>query len=197
MNSTNIKYFNVKQKRIELILRLYLGVQQLLHRPYCILYILMLTATFMTAWNYRTDILPENIPSVLTSIYGYSISVLLILAYIILFLCLIKYFGVMAARNDENSLVVAFSSEDLRKGIPLLISKKRLKGTDIIVREFYSNISMNRWQALEEELSDALNVHFVPPSFAYGGNNHGKRIVIYTAPSRKNKVRGVLYDDDF
>lgn len=116
----------------------------------------------------------------------------------LLILALLERIGELTARRDEAKLMVAFSANDLRNGCPILISKKKAKGTDVTVREFYSNIPYDVWIEKKEAVADAMNVHFVE-EIQYGGknNNNGKRIVIKTAKGRKPADRGVLYDEEF
>jgi hypothetical protein len=75
------------------------------------------------------------------------------------------------------------------------MDKKRMK-SNVTMREFYSDISMNSWIEKQEEIADAMNCHFVE-KLRYGGKADGKRIVMVTAKGRKNISRGNLYDEEF
>lgn len=94
--------------------------------------------------------------------------------------------------------MVAFSAKDLRNGCPILINKRKIRATDVTVREFYSNIPYDVWIEKKEAIADAMNVHFIE-EIQYGGksNNNGKIIVIKTAKGRKPTNRGILYDEEF
>lgn len=111
---------------------------------------------------------------------------------------LLETIGTLTARKDEGNLTLALKEQDLRNGVPLLIKKKKIKGTDVTVREFYSNIPFHTWIESKEAIADSMNVHFVEPAIEYGGKkkNNGKRIVIYTAKGRKPVKRGELYDEE-
>ena len=108
----------------------------------------------------------------------------------------VSIISVATALRDEANIQMAFTKDELRNGSPILINKKRIKGTDVIQREFYSNIPLRIWKKRTEDLSDSLNVHFVE-EIRYGGKSNGKRIVICTAPSRDLPNRTILYDDEF
>ena len=108
---------------------------------------------------------------------------------------LIDVIGEFTARKDEAKLYVAFNSQELRNGCPILMDKKRMK-SNVTMREFYSDISMNSWIEKQEEIADAMNCHFVE-KLRYGGKADGKRIVMVTAKGRKNISRGNLYDEEF
>lgn len=180
-------------------MRLKLGFSQLIYRP--ILNLLWLFAGLSTAIiivlkNELVEI--ANIPQLIEPAFNIALNIFVILLPIIMIFAVLESIGELTARKDENKLMVAFSAKDLRNGCPILISKKKIKGTDVIVREFYSNISYEIWIEKKEAVADAMNVHFVE-EIQYGGknNNNGKRIVIKTAKGRKPTDRGILYDEKF
>lgn len=191
-------YVQEKRKRIKFLLRMKLGVQELVRRPMNLICILMIAILYVSVWRYKEEFFQfAFVPDILDSVFQYVISTLLIVVYILLVLCVIKNFGEMTARKDEAALVVAFTATQLRNGHPILISRKKVKGTDVIVREFYSAIPKSCWEKMKEEIADAMNVHFVNPEIEYGGKNrdNSNRIRIYTIAGRIAKDRGTLYDD--
>lgn len=102
----------------------------------------------------------------------------------------------MTARKDEADLYEAFGSQERRNGCPVLMDKKRIKGSRVTMREFYSNIPLKAWIERQEEIADSMNIHFVE-NLKYGGKSNGKRIVMYTAQGRETTARGKLYDEEF
>lgn len=192
--------YNIRRKnQIKQLMRLKLGFNQLIHKP--ILNLLWLLVCFVTAIiivlkNELTEII--NIPQIIEPVFNIALNVFVFLIPIIMILAILEYIGELTARKDENKLMVAFSSKDLRNGCPILINKRKIKGTDVTVREFYSNISLSVWIDNKNTIADALNSTFVE-EIEYGGkgNNNGKIIVIKTAKGRKPIDRGVLYDDEF
>lgn len=196
----NNNYYNIRRKnQIKQLMRLKLGFNQLIHKP--ILNLLWLLVCFVTAIiivqkNELTEII--NIPQIIEPVFNIALNVFVFLAPIIMTFAILEYIGELTARRDENKLMVAFSAKDLRNGCPILISKKKVKGTDVTVREFYSNIPYEIWIEKKEAIADAMNVHFVE-EIQYGGkgNNNGKIIVIKTAKGRKPTDRGILYDEEF
>ena len=99
------------------------------------------------------------------------------------------------AQKDEAALQNAFNPQELRNGCPILISKKQIKGSRVTRREFYSNIPMRIWVERQEDIADAMNIHFVE-KLQYGANGNGKRIVMYTVAGRKSISKKELYDDE-
>lgn len=192
--------YNIRRKnQIKQLMRLKLGFNQLIHKP--ILNLLWLLVCFVTAIiivlkNELTEII--NIPPLIEPVFNIVLNVFVFLAPIIMTFAILEYIGELTARRDENKLMVAFSAKDLRNGCPILISKKKVKGTDVTVREFYSNIPHEIWIEKKEAVADAMNVHFVE-EIQYGGkgNNNGKIIVIKTSKGRKPTDRGILYDEEF
>lgn len=95
-------------------------------------------------------------------------------------------------------MIVAFKPTDLNHGFPILISRRKMKGVDnVTIREFYTYIPKKRWEEMQEEIADCMNITFVSPYIEYGGKhrNKGNRIIIYSVPNRKFKKRGALYDE--
>lgn len=195
----NNQYFLKRRNRLKQWLRIRLGALQLIHKP--ILNLLWLFAGLFTAIiivlkNELVEI--ANIPQLIEPAFNIALNVFVVLLSIIMTFAVLEYVGELTARKDENKLMVAFSAKDLRTGCPILISKKKVKGTDVTVREFYSNIPYGIWIDKKEAVADAMNVNFVE-EIQYGGknNNNGKRIIIKTAKGRKPADRGVLYDEEF
>lgn len=195
----NNQYFLRHRNRLKQWLRIRTGALQLKHKPIfnlLWLFIGLSTAIIIILKNELVDI--ANIPQLIEPAFNIALNVFVILLPIIMIFAILEYIGELTARKDENKLMVAFSAKDLRNGCPILISKKKVKGTDVIVREFYSNIPYDVWIEKKEAIADAMNVHFVE-EIQYGGksNNNGKRIVIKTAKGRKPTDKGILYDEEF
>lgn len=192
--------YNIRRKnQIKQLMRLKLGFNQFIHKP--ILNLLWLLVCFVTAIiivlkKELTAII--DIPKLIEPVFNMALNIFVFLIPIIMIFAISEYIGELTARRDENKLMVAFSAKDLRNGCPILISKKKVKGTDVTVREFYSNIPHEIWIEKKEAVADAMNVHFVE-KIQYGGkgNNNGKIIVIKTAKGRKPTDRGILYDEEF
>lgn len=195
----NNHYFITQKNRRKQLLRIRLGFFQFVHKPVLNLLWLFVVAFTVVITILKNEIVEiTNIPPIIKPIFNITINLFVFLIPALLILALLERIGELTARRDEAKLMVAFSANDLRNGCPILISKKKAKGTDVTVREFYSNIPYDVWIEKKEAVADAMNVHFVE-KIQYGGknNNNGKRIVIKTAKGRKPADRGVLYDEEF
>lgn len=189
--------YQIRQRnQIKQFLRLRLGFLQFIHRPalnLLWLFVGLFTAIIIILKNKIVEV--TAIPQIIEPIFDVALNVFIVLMPILMIFAILEYVGELTARRDENKLMVAFSAKDLRNGCPILISKRKIRGTDVTVREFYSNISYDVWIENKEAIADAMNVHFVEET-QYSKNN-GKRIVIKTAKGRKPTDRGILYDEEF
>ena len=136
------------------------------------------------------------VPKMLLPAYTVTVKVLGVIVPILLLWGLVDVIGTLASRKDEALIQMAFREKELRNGSPILIYKRKDKKTGVTVREWYSPIPMNLWVERQEEIADAMNIHFVQ-NFRYGGKSNGNRIVMYSAEGREATSRGVLYDEEF
>lgn len=195
----NNNYHIRRKAKIKQLLRLRLGFLQFIHKPalnLLWLFIGVFTAIIVVLKNKIIEAVA--ISQIIEPVFNIALNVLAFLIPIIMIFAILEYIGELTARRDENKLMVAFSAKDLRNGCPILINKRKIKGTDVTVREFYSNIPYEIWIENKEAIADAMNVHFID-ELQYGGkgNNNGKIIVIKTAKGRKPTDRGILYDEEF
>lgn len=192
-------YLKKKTNIIENILRVRLGLQQIKSHPLYCLVIVALIGVFAVIWKYRTSIFNfVYLPMEFINILHYFVSAMLVLTLMLFILIFVKYVGYLSAKDDESLISLAFEEQDWVKGLPILLSKKKIKKGEAIVtvREFYTTIPFERWEKKKEDIADMLNITLVSPYLERGGRkrNKGKRIVIYSVPDRKLQERGQLYD---
>lgn len=137
-----------------------------------------------------------DMPQLLEPIFRWCLLAFLVIFPILLIVGMIQGIGEITARRDEADVYRAFSDRrDVKNEAPILIYKKKIKGRDVTVREFYTTIPMERWQDRKEAICDILNIHIIG-DIEYS-NHNGHKIVIKSAKGRKTSERGVLYDDTF
>lgn len=195
----NNQYLLNSQNRKKQWLRIKLGFQQFIYKPFLNvlwLFVIFVTAIIIVVKNEFIEII--SIPQLIEPIFDIVMNVFAFLIPILMVFAILEKVGEHTARRYENKLMVAFSAKDLRNGCPLLISKRKIRGADVTVCEFYSNIPYAVWIDKKEAIADAMNIHFVE-EIQYGGknNNNGKIIAIKTAKGRKPINRGTLYDEQF
>lgn len=191
------EYLSKRYRRIKRSLRMGLGIQQLIFKPYLNALLAVALFFFIFFWKNKAN-LYANAPKFIFPLWRGIVHIFGVSAFIFLLVFIIYMIGELTARFDESNLIIAFSENDLRNGCPILMKKKQDKETGVTVREFYSNTPFKRWVDSKDEIADSMDVHFVTPDIEYGGKNkdNGKRIVLYTARGRKPTERGVLYDEE-
>ncbi len=137
-----------------------------------------------------------DVPKIILPIYTVIRKAFGVLIPLLLVWGMIDVIGTIIARKDEALMQMAFNEKELRNGSPILMYKCKDKKTGVAIREWYSPIPMKLWVEHQEEIADAMNIHFVQ-NFRYGGKSNGSRIVMYSAEGREATARGVLYDEEF
>lgn len=196
-NEFNNQYIQQKWNRKRNFCHWKLGIMQMIQFPLLnilLLPIIILTVIIWVKMDYAFTVF--DVPKIMLSIYTVIIKAFGILIPLLLLLGLIEVIGSFTSRKDEANIQMAFGKKELRNGSPILMYKKKQRNSGVTVREFYSPIPMKLWVEHQEEIADAMNIHFVQ-NFRYGGKSHGNRIVMYSAEGREITARGVLYDEEF
>lgn len=196
MNYQKNSYLEQQWNRAKLFSRLRLGLLKLKTRPYTNIPIVLSIFILSAIWrNKKIFILKITSPQ-LNSIYQYTLYILIVLLPLTFLIGYIHFLGELAAKRDEGCLICAFKPEELRNGYPLLMSYYKIKGTNVTVKEFHSNIPLDTWKRNQSAICDAMNIYLVKLDYAGKRKINSKRICLYTAPGRKRPERGVLYDDE-
>lgn len=191
------KYLTQRRNRLLQYLRLRLGVQQLFNKPILNILLIPIIILIVILGKEKEKIISLfDVPEILFSAFHFSVSFMAIMIPLLLFLLILESIGKLTARKDEVALMIAFEPKKLRNGCPILMSKKKLKGTSVIKREYYSDIPLYVWEERKNAIADAMNIRFLE-EIQYGGRANGKRIVLYTSSGRKAESRGKLYDEEF
>ncbi len=205
MNLTNIihqekVYAKKRRNRTILWLRLRSGIRELTARPWKGLSVALLCIAFILVWNIRDTLcrpFSNSIP-LFSIVCGYLIAVSILLLFLLLLLGLLILLGMpyRAKAIEDNLLQIGLSNR--YNHAPVLISRRRVKNTEVSVMAFYSlGVGMERWEKQGVEIQDALNVNFVE-SIKYGGRDGRNRniIVITAAPGVGAHREDTLYDDE-
>ncbi len=195
MNENN-QYIQNRHNRKRNIGHWSLAKEQIKQYPLLLIITLPIVALTVIIWT-KMDLafIVFDVPKILLPAYTVTIKTLGVIVPLILVWGLVDVIGTLTARKDEALIQMAFKEKELRNGSPILIYKRKDKRTGVTVREWYSPIPMNLWVERQEEIADAMNIHFVQ-NFRYGGKSNGNRIVMYSAEGREPSSRGVLYDED-
>ncbi|MGG7174683.1 hypothetical protein ACQPV1_15325 [Clostridium neonatale] len=190
-------YLTRQRNRKKQMLRFKLGTSQLMNKPLLNLFwILIVLVTILLVFVKGKLVKAFDVPQMLVPIFEFSMNFVIIILPIILSWYFIEKIGEKTAIRDEANLILVFDSKVLRCGHPILMSKKKVKGTNVIVREFFTYIPYKTWFEYKDAIADVMNVHFVE-EIQYGGNHDGNRIVLKTAKGRKAIRKDVMYDERF
>lgn len=192
------KYLTQRRNRLLQYFRFRLGVQQIFSKPMLNILLIPIIVLFIVLWKEKDKVMfLFDVPEILFSAFHFSVSFMAVLIPFLLFLLILETIGKLTARKDEVALLIAFDPKELRNGCPILMSKKKLKGTSAIRREYYSDIPLHMWEKNKKAIADAMDSYFLE-EIRYGGRRaNGKRIVIYTTSGRKAESREKLYDEEF
>lgn len=194
---TNNRYIHNRHNRKRNSGHWGLAIGQMKQYPLLLLFIIPIIALTVIIWvKMDYAFAAFDVPKILLPVYTVTIKALGVIMPLILVWGLVDVIGTLTARKDEALIQMAFKEKELRNGSPILIYKRKDKKTGVTVREWYSPIPMNLWVERQEEIADAMNIHFVQ-NFRYGGKSNGNRIVMYSAEGREASSRGVLYDEEF
>ena len=187
-----------RRNRLLQYFRFRLGIQQMFkNKPLLNILLIPIIVLFFVLWKEKEKAMYLfDVPEILFSAFHFSVSFMAIMIPLLLLLLILETIGKLTARKDEVALLIAFEPKELRNGCPILMSKKKLKGTSVMKSEYYSDIPLHKWEEKKNAIADAMNIRFVE-EIQYGGRANGKRIVIYTTSGRKAESREKLYDEEF
>ena len=196
MNQYNQERYNRKKTRS----RISLGVQMLIQKPIinlvwgllvaCMLALIYGEGKFMNIYESA---------SFLRDVMDVVVRIVNVVIPIVFALGIIEIIGELTARKDEADMVLVFGNKrDVINQPPILIKKKWDKKRGTVQREFYTSISMEKWQENKESICDRLDEHLIG-DFSYGGKrkNKGNHIFFETGKGRKVQERETLYDEGF
>ena len=193
-------YRKRRRNRIQRWYRVRLGAIQMINKPVLNIVLLPVIIFSIIIWG-KQDLLLVlfKVSDFWMPIYRYMSIILVILFPIISILAIFDTIGNITARKDEADLQEAFEKNELRNGCPILINKKRIKGSDVIMREFYTEIPEKIWDKRKNEIADSMNIHYVKKDkpFSHVKKANGRRIVMYSGVGREDPERGEIYDEQF
>ena len=193
MKDMNNQYIQNRHNRMKNSGHWRLAIGQIKQYPLLLILTIPIIALAIIIWVKMDFVFSVfDVPKMLLPAYIVTVKALGVIFPVLLLWGLVDVIGTLNAQKDEALIQMAFKEKELRNGSPILIYKK----TGVTIREWYSPIPMNLWVERQEEIADAMNIHFVQ-NFRYGGKSNGNRIVMYSAEGREAISRGVLYDEEF
>lgn len=197
MKDTNNKYLKNIYNRKKNRGHWRLAIGQIKQYPLLLILTIPIIALTVIVWmKMSVAFTVFDVPKLILPVYTVTVKALGVIVPVLLLWGLVDVIGTLNARKDEALIQMAFKEKELRNGSPILLYKRKDMKSGVTIREWYSPIPMNLWVERQEEIADAMNIHFVQ-NFRYGGKSNGNRIVMYSAEGREATSRGVLYDEEF
>lgn len=195
-NLTSINdYSKRKEKRVELQCRLSMGIWQLKHKPYSIVPLLLLCILFIFAWCNKDRLLPiQFIPQMFLPICQYIIALLLIAAFVLSILVIIRQLGIGASISIESKLIMAFDARDLREnGYPVLKSYMHDREANLKTAVFYSHIPLPRWKEKREEIEEETGMFIQSIDYLVSGQKSNYKKIVFLCGKRRKDLE--LHDE--
>ncbi|MCL2638497.1 MAG: hypothetical protein FWD48_09025 [Oscillospiraceae bacterium] len=186
-----------RRNRKKLSLRICKGFANIGEKPWKCLFVATTVLIMSVIWTYidkALSLINIDIP-LFPQVAGWITSALMAIIFFLPTFAMIMLLGTPRnARRIEDRLYMAFERNDLAiNGCPILVSCEKIKGSKIFILDFYSmGIALRRWEELQNEIEDALNVCLVEP-IQYRGNNRN-RILLYCSHGVKPSERGDLIE---
>lgn len=188
-------YKEKRRKRRKEFYRIRLGMLQMLRKPYLAIMILPIIFGAVFIWQERAKVLQVfDVSPLLEKMYDYIYCILAIFLPIILLIAVLESIGEITARKIEADLQETFNEKELRNGSPILVDKRRIKHTDVIEWELYSEIPLEIWEKRQNAIQDLMCVSFVDK--IKRNINNSRRIILTTRKGRGKREIGVVEDDE-
>ena len=186
-------YLEQRRNRVKLGARIKLGGMKIIQTPVlgvvflCMMVMVIYVMKYLNSlWNW------DMLPNILLLPSKYAFLFVKILVPIIFASALLESVGKLTAMKDEMDIQEAFAKDELRNGCPILLKKKKVRGSKVTMREWYSAIPLHVWNERRTDISDSMNIQIVEELNYSKGN--GRKIVMYSVRGREKISRGELYE---
>lgn len=194
------QYIQERYNRKKMRSRISLGIQILIQKPIInLVWVLVVACVFALVYGESKFMSLYESESFLRGVMDIVIRIVNITVPIVLALAIVETIGELTAKEDEADMMLVFGNKrDVINQPPILIKKKWDKKRGTVQREFYTSISMEKWQENKDSICDRLDEHLIG-DFNYGGKrkNKGNHIFFETGKGRKVQERKTLYDEGF
>lgn len=196
----NNKYNEERYNRKKFYSRISLGIQMIIQKTIInLVWLILIIGYLALIYGESKFMLMYDNKSLLREIMVVMLRITNVIVPTLFAISILETIGDLTARKDEADMILVFGNKrDITNQPPILIKKRFDKRKGIIQREFYTSISMEKWQENKEAICDRLNEHIIG-DFSYGGKkkNKGNQIFFETGKGRKIQERGILYDESF
>lgn len=125
-----------------------------------------------------------EVPKILLPIYKITIKILGVIIPIILAWAVIEAIGLLTARKDEQSILMAFDEKEFRHGSPILMYKSKNKISGYITRVWHSPIPLDIWIKHQERIEHQMKETIIK-ELDYDKKVEDNRIVMISVKGMK------------
>lgn len=197
---SNTKFNEMRHNRKRQQYRFVLGIQQLFNYPVLnLIWVLFAFGALFLRTIEKKYITSVDIYPLFETFFFICVKIVFVIFPITCAIGVIHFIGFCFAIKDEADMELIFCDKRFVKNqLPMLIFKKKNRKTRVVTREFYTTIPMAQWQERKEDICDRMDIHLIG-EITYGGRkrNKGNHIRFDSAKGRKQKEKGILYDETF
>lgn len=180
-NQYNKKHYNSKKN----ISHWGLAFQQIRLTPILFVLFLPIVAVTIGIWIKMDYFLTLfEAPKIMLPIYEIAIKAFGVIIPIILAWSVIEAIGLLTARKDEASILMAFDEKELRNGSPILMYKSKDKTRGCIIRVWYSPIPLKIWIEHQDKIEHQMKESIIR-ELDYDDRAKDNRIVMISVKGMK------------
>lgn len=162
-----------------------LAFQQIRLNPILFVLFLPIVAVTIGIWIKMDYFLTLfEVPKIILPIYEIAIKAFGVIIPIILAWSVIEVIGLLTARKDEASILMAFDEKELRNGSPILMYKSKDKTRGYIIRVWYSPIPLKIWIERQDKIEHQMKESIIR-ELDYDDRAKDNRIVMISVKGMK------------
>lgn len=179
------KYNEEQYNRKVLFLHCGLAFQQIRSHPVLLVLYLPIVVLAIGMWaNMNTLLTLFEVPKILSPFYEITVKTFGAIIPVILVWGLVEAIGSLAARRDEQSILMAFDEKELRNGSPILMYKSKDKTRGYISRVWYSPIPLGIWIERQDRIEHQMRESIIK-ELDYDEKAKDNRIVMISVKGMK------------
>lgn len=162
-----------------------LAFQQIRLNPILLVLFLPIVVLTIGIWIKMDSLLALfEVPKMLLPIYEITIKAFGVIIPVIFAWAVIEAIGLLTARKDEQSILMAFDEKELRNGSPILMYKSKDKARGYISRVWYSPIPLDIWIERQERIEHQMKESIIK-ELDYDEKSKDNRIVMISVKGMK------------
>ncbi len=185
---TNNKFIEERYNRKKNLSHWGLAVQKIKINPILFVLFMPIVVITMGIWikmDYLISLI--SVPAIILPTYVILIKIFGVIVPLILVWAIIDAIGSVTASKDEQSIMMAFDTKELRNGSPILMYKSKDKVRGHITRVWYSPIPLGTWVERQNEIEHQMKETIIK-EIEYDKRAKDNRIVLISVKGM-NRVK--------